>query len=45
MKKVAQLTHGLLSMELMSTEPGLQVYTGHKIGYCTRATTLARCTK
>ncbi|MDB2610091.1 galactose mutarotase [Amylibacter sp.] len=32
MKKVAQLTHGLLSMELMSTEPGLQVYTGHKIG-------------
>ena len=31
-RKIACLSYGNISMDLMTTEPGLQVYTGHKLG-------------
>ena len=31
-KNVAKLSYESVSMDLMSSEPGLQVYTGHKLG-------------
>ena len=31
-KNVAKLSYDSVSMDLMSSEPGLQVYTGHKLG-------------